>query len=184
MSALSAGNRRVIALTGPEAIKLFQDDFETIKTLSQEFKIKPKEVLETIKKQKEELQKATVEIKNLKKAQIEAQVPAWLSQMDNSGSVPFLYLSLDNYDLPDLKEISIKLLAKQPGFYFLLSNYPDKSLFLATVSKEFKDSVDLKKLGAWLNSEYSLKGGGNDFNIQGGGPKQNKDLLEELKKQL
>src|SRR3990167_2967917 len=184
MSALSSGNRRMVALTGPKAIKLFQYNFETIKTLSQEFKVRPEEVLETIKKQKEELQKATVEIRNLKKAQIEEQISAWLSQMDNSGSVPFLYLSLDNYDLTDLKEISTKLLAKQPGFYFLLSNHPDKSLFLATVSKEFKDSVDLKKLSAWLNSEYSLKGGGNDFNIQGGGPKQNKDLLEELKKQL
>ena len=41
MGALSAGNRRVFAVTGPKAIELMQDNFNTVKVLSQEFKVKP-----------------------------------------------------------------------------------------------------------------------------------------------
>src|SRR5205807_408485 len=39
VSALSAGNRRIVALTGPKAIELFQNCFMTLKNLSQEFKV-------------------------------------------------------------------------------------------------------------------------------------------------
>jgi alanyl-tRNA synthetase len=184
MSALSAGNRRVFAVTGPKAIELFQDEFETIRNISQEFKIKPEEVLETILKQKEDLQKAEVEIRKLKKSQIDTEIPSWLSKVDNSGKVPFLYLVLEDYDMSELRDISQKLIAQKPGFYFLLSNQDDKSFFLAAVAKEHKADMDLKKMGAWLNKEYSLRGGGKDLVIQGGGPKLTKDLSEEIKKQI
>lgn len=184
MSALSAGNRRIWALTGPKAIELFQDDFEALKKLSQEFKIKPEEVFDSVLKQKEDLHKALSEIKQLKKGQIDTQIPGWLSKLDVSSKVPFLYLNLDGYDVNELRDISQKLVDQKSAFYFLLSNQDDKTYFLATVAKELKDAVDLKKIGAWLNNEYSLKGGGKDLVIQGGGPKITEDLAQAIKKQI
>lgn len=184
MSALSAGNRRVFALTGPKAIELFQEEFETIKKLSQEFKIKPEEVLETVLKQKEDLQKAEAQIRKIRKSHIDSKIPTWLEKVDESGKVPFLHLVVEDYDMSELRDISQKLIDKKPGFYFLQSNHNDKTFFLAAVAKQLKDSVDLKKLGGWLNKEYSLRGGGKNLAIQGGGPRLAKDITEEIKQQI
>ena len=51
-SSLSAGHRRIVALTGPGAITLFQETFNNVKALSQEFKVKREHVLEAALKLK------------------------------------------------------------------------------------------------------------------------------------
>ena len=67
-TALSAGHRRIVAVTGPGAIELFQETFSIVKTLSQEYKVKREEVLDVVSKQKEQLKLAQQEIKQLKTA--------------------------------------------------------------------------------------------------------------------
>ena len=58
VSALSSGNRRIVALTGPAAIELFQQTFSAMKTLGQEFKVPIEQVVDAVKKQKEQLREA------------------------------------------------------------------------------------------------------------------------------
>ena len=55
VTALSAGHRRIVAVTGPRAIELFQETFDVSKQLGQEFKVKRDEILPAIAKQKEQL---------------------------------------------------------------------------------------------------------------------------------
>src|SRR5690606_12383666 len=43
--ALSAGHRRIFAVTGPKAIDLFQETFNVVKIIGQDFKVKREEVL-------------------------------------------------------------------------------------------------------------------------------------------
>ena len=52
-TALATGTRRIVAVSGPEAIKLFQSRFGIVKTLSEIYKAKPEEVLEAVTKQQE-----------------------------------------------------------------------------------------------------------------------------------
>ena len=46
-SALSAGNRRIVALTGLKALELFQHDFNLVKSLSQELKVPTAQLTQT-----------------------------------------------------------------------------------------------------------------------------------------
>ena len=67
VAALSAGNRRIVAVTGPAAVALFQQSYNTVKTLGQEYKVPTDQVLEALKKQKEHLKEAQQSLKELKR---------------------------------------------------------------------------------------------------------------------
>ena len=68
--ALSAGNRRIVALTGPKALELFQQDFSLIKKLSQELKVPGEQLVKTVEIQKNDLQESLRAIKQLKKSSL------------------------------------------------------------------------------------------------------------------
>ncbi|MDR3646472.1 MAG: alanine--tRNA ligase [Candidatus Babeliales bacterium] len=180
VGALSAGNRRILALTGPKAIELFQQDFSTVKQLSQEFKIKPDEVVDTVLKYKEQLKELQTTLAKLKKQGWQSEVNNWLSKIEEINGAPFLFLSLQDFESSDLKEISNSLINKKPGFYFIISNSGDASSFISSVSPEFTPKINLKDFSVWLKDNFGLRGGGKDV-IQGGGPVQEKSLEVKIK---
>jgi alanyl-tRNA synthetase len=179
VSALSAGNRRILAFTGPKAIELFQETFNTVKHLSQEFKVKPQEVIATVEKQQEELKQLQSKLNKLKKEAWINQIPTWLDKVENINNIPFLFLLLKDYENSELKEIATILLSKKPGIYFIASNNGTSS-FICTISPQFKDKLNTKEFSSFLKKEANLTGGGKD-NIQGGGPKIESDLEAKIK---
>lgn len=178
VSALSAGNRRIVALTGPEALKLFQQSFRTVKALSQEFKVPIEDVTEAIKKQKEQLRLTQNEIKKLKKLLYEKQIPEWIKKIETISSIPFLFIELEDANMQDLQEIAENLLKKEAGFYFLVGYKKDKSNFIATISEKFSSKINIKEFADWLK-EKGIQGGGKATTIQGGASKSQFIGLEE-----
>lgn len=181
VSALSAGNRRIFAVTGQKALQLMQDNFNTVKTLSQEFKVKPNEVIAAIEKQKQQLNNAQAELRTIKKQIIKSQIPLWQSKIEKINDVPFLYLNLENYGVDELKTIGEQLQKKTPGFYVLTSNHEDKSVFFASLASEHQEIIDMEAFGKWLKEAVGLRGGGKKGTLQGGGPKITKDLAPLIK---
>ena len=180
-AALSTGVRRIVAITGPEAIKTFRQGFNTVKKISEMFSAKPEEVLEVVEKQQRTLQEANTQIRQLKKQLYQAQIPVWASQVADAGGVPFLYLDLEGVANDEMKMICQKLAEKQPGFYFITSKNADRYGFFASVSKECADKIDLKAFANYARQELGLKGGGNAMQLQGGGsslPENFKQVLE------
>lgn len=175
-SALSAGNRRIFAVTGPKAVKLMQDDFETVKALSQDFKVKPDEVRDAVAKQKEQLKTVQAQLKQLKKQLWHAQVPVWEQQVKEINTIPFLFLGLEGYGNDELREIISTLQKKKSGFYFVISNIDGRSLFVTTIAKEHATKLDFAQFGAWLKDTCNLRGGGKGSALQGGGPAYDKNL--------
>lgn len=184
VTALSAGHRRIVALTGPKAIELFQDTFNTVKNLSTEFKVKREDVQESVFKQKEQLRQTQNQLKQLKKQLLQSQIPQWLSKVEKINDIPFGFINLVDAQADEIKEIAEQLQAKKPAFYFVISDNHDTSLFAATLSTEFKDRVNLKNLGQWLNDHYKLRGGIQPSAIRGGGGKFDANLEADLKKWL
>lgn len=179
-TALSTGVRRIVALTGPEAIKTFRNSFNTVKKLSEMFKAKPEEVVEVIDKQQRSLQEATSQIRQLKKQLFQAQVPVWSEQVANVNGIPFLYLALEDVANDEMKMISQKLAEKQPGFYIISSKNGERYGFFASVSKEYADKIDLKAFAQYARQELGLKGGGNATQLQGGGSKLPENFRQVL----
>jgi alanyl-tRNA synthetase len=184
VSALSAGNRRIFAVTGVRAIELMQKNFSAIKTLSQEFKVKPEEVVAAVEKQKLQLQETQLQLKTIKKQIIKSQIPAWQSKIEAINSVPFLYLKLENYGADELKNIAEQLQKKTPGFYILISNNENKSAFFASLAPEHQETINIANFATWLKDTTGIRGGGKKGTLQGGGPKITQDLAPLIKKGL
>lgn len=180
ISALSAGHRRITAVTGPQALALFQETFAITKALGQEFKVQKEQVLDSVLKQKEELKKAHHDIKQLKKTMFALQIPQWHEKMESINSIPFLYQSIDQASSEDLKELAQTLSAKKAGFYFLTSMIDNKGIYVAQVSPSIK--IDMKKIAQHLKDAYNIRGGGTNTFLQGGAPSFDSTLPENLKK--
>lgn len=181
VGALSAGNRRIFAVTGPRAVELMQQNFSVIKTLSQKFKAKPTEVLEAVEKQGELLHATQLEVRNLKKQLLKTQMPLWQLNIEDVNGIPFLYLQLEDYDGSELKDIVESLQQKKPGFYIVISNGENKSSFFASLAPEYLKSMDFTIFKKWLQETTGLRGGGRPGTLQGGGPRITKDYSEAIK---
>jgi alanyl-tRNA synthetase len=184
VSALSAGNRRIFAVTGPKALELFQESYRTVKTLSQEFKVQPHEVLNSVEKQKEQLKSLQTEIKSLKKKIVATQLPTWLAQVESVNEIPFLFLELEETPGDELKELAQQMQRQKPALYFLISSTDEKSAFIASLAPELSEKVDLKQFQTWIREELGLRGGGNKVALQGGGPRLEKTWAEQIKNWL
>ena len=170
--ALSTGTRRMVAITGPEAIKNYQQSFDATKTLSTQFKVKPEELVSAVEKQQQQLLEAHRTIKQLRQQMIKTSAAGWAAEMTHEHGVPFLYLSLEEYAGDELKTICQELDKYTPGFYVII-NKPQAKVaafnFYLHVSTAAQPLVDLKKCAEWLRTAHNLKGGGGANFLQGGG---------------
>jgi len=177
-ASLSAGNRRIFAVTGPAGIELFQKTFGQIKALGTEFKVPVEEVSEAVFKQKETLKNTQTLVKSLKKQLFDAQSVEWLKSSKTIGSVPYLHLSLA-LEAEDLREVSTILLKKQQGVYFLVTHHKDRSPFMIALSPEYSQKIDLKNLALWLK-EQGIHSGGGGTTLQGSLTGNSEQLSRQL----
>ncbi len=171
-TALATGTRRIAGVTGPEAIRLFQQTHTTVKKLSEEFKAKPEEVLAAVKKLQQSHQETLTEIKNLKKQLIKANSASMTKDMETIGTVPFLYLELENMGNDDLKTLCQELEKTAPGFYFVVSKDTTTGIssFLGYVCKSAQKEVNAKVcFDAIKVTNPEIRGGGSPVMIQGSG---------------
>lgn len=180
MSALSAGYRRITAVTGPRAVELFQETYDTIKNLSHEFKVQKEDVLHAVLKQKEEAKSLHHEIKQLKKMLHHAQLPQLLEKTESIKGIPFACTNIDAATHDELKEIGLALNQKKPGLYFLTSTMDNKIIFVASLDPSLATRLDLKKFAAYLKDTFGIKGGGSGNILQGSMANFDANLKKEL----
>lgn len=180
ISALSAGHRRITAVTGPRALELYQDTFSICKNLSQDFKVQREHILDAVHKLKEEYKQLQNEYKQLKKQSYQNQLASWLDQTETINGFAFLYQELKDATNEELKDLATQLGNKKPGFYFLTSMMDGKGIFLAYLSPTIKN-IDLKKFAEFLKEKHSIRGGGSGTILQGGAQQFDKALKEDIK---
>lgn len=180
-TALSAGHRRIFAVTGPQAINLFQKTFNTVIQISQLFKIKQDQVLDTIEKlhqQHKELQK---EIKAAQNKIILTQIPQLFEQTEHINNMPYVFAHFKDAQPDTLKEALTCAAQQKPGFYFFGSTTDDKAIFVAAISGEFTQRLNMKNFAIWLKEHAQLQGGGSSTMVQGGGTHLNAELKDMIK---
>lgn len=183
VSALSAGNRRIFALTGPKAVELFQENFNSVKALSQEFKVKPEQVVQTTLKQQELLRDTQNNLAKIKRQLWLSQLDSWAQQVTVVKELPVLSLVLNDFDINDLREIAQELNKKQAGLYIFIGNQQDnKANFICMLDQSLASKIDFKEFVNKLNTNFGLRGGGKDLAVQGSGPKISKDFKEQVLK--
>lgn len=171
-TALATGTRRIVAVTGCEALTLFQKTYTTIKKLGEEFKAKPDEVFAAVKKLQQTHQDLLLEVRNLKKQLIRANIMGYVQKMVTIATVPFLYLEQENMSIEDLKTVCQELEKTAPGFYFMVSKNTEacSSAFIGYVSKQLEGRVNAKKCFDVIKLTCpEVRGGGSPTMIQGNG---------------
>lgn len=180
VNALSAGHRRIFAVTGPKAIDLFQETYNACKKLSQQFKVKREEVLDTVEKFAEKSRELEKEVTKLKQQLVHTQIPAWEKEITPINGIPFLFIVLKDASNDSLREISTALQNKNPGLYFMVSDLGDRTSFLVNLSPQLAGQVDLKNLATLLKDKHGMQGGGSKNTLQGGGGKFDTKLKDAL----
>ena len=180
VSSLSAGHRRITAVTGMKAVELFQESYANIKQLCQDYKVQPQELYDAIDKQKSNLKNISLELKNLKKELWNYQVPTILTQIKSVKGIPFLYRVEHGIAPEELRNRILTLNRSKPGFYFIINKLADQIIFIATLDKSFQPKINLKEFATWLEKNYGLKGGGPATLLQGGGTHMPKDLQQAI----
>lgn len=183
ISALSAGHRRITAVTGPRALELYQDTFTICKTLGQDFKVQREHILDAVHKLKEEYKLLQTECKNLKKQSYQQQLASWIEQTESIKGVPYLYQELKDATNEELKDLATQLGNKKAGFYFFTSLAEGKGTFLAFLSPSIKN-IDLKKFAEFLKEKHGIRGGGSGTILQGGAQQFDKTLKEDIRQWL
>lgn len=168
--SLAAGQKRIVALTGPEALKLFQQTYSSIKKISVDAKVKITEVEATIEKQKTEKKALETELKKTKLQLIQASIPTWLQNSTVIKSVAVYIIENVAIDGILLQDIATAILQKTKGVVFLMrkSKEQEVSLFL-TASPEYISTINFSGLAEQLKNEYGLKCGAQKATIHGGG---------------
>lgn len=180
ITALAAGHRRIFAVTGEKAIALFQETFDIVKHLSQEFKVKREDVLNAIEKQKDAIKNLNAEIKHLKRQLLAAQMPVWEQAITTIGNIPYLYIALQDSSIEDMRDIVMRLNSKRPGFYCVTSTTDNKALFLCSISPEHANRISMNNLSTWIKETHGLRGGGSKNLLQGGGAKIEANLSDSI----
>lgn len=168
LSALSAGNKRIVALTGPKALELFQQEFAIVKTLGQELKVKPAEILEAFKKQRDQLKEFNTQVKTYKRKLWSLRKMDWVKDAVDIKGIPFVHVQVDDAAIEDFREIAQDLLNTKPGIYFLTASLPERAYFFLAFSPEFSSRLDTTKILEWLKV-HGFQGGGAKNTMQGSG---------------
>lgn len=181
-TALSTGTRRIVGVTGPEAVKLFQQTFSCVKKLGEDFKVKFEEVYDAVTRTQEQYQDALSQTKQLRKQLIKTQVTEWQNQIQTVGKTPFVFLKFEDLNNQDMKTICQDLEKHKPGLYFIFNKSKDSDAFTFVTfqSKKSDCKVCLKAFTELLKTKFNLRCGGNDEMVQGGGQTQIKDLEQEI----
>lgn len=179
-TALSAGHRRIFAVTGPQAINLFQETFNTVAQISQLFKVKQDQVCNTIEKLYQHNKDLQKELKIAQNKIILTQIPQLIAQAEQVNNIPYVFAHFKDTQPDTLKEAVTYAIQQKPGFYFFAST-TDKVNFIATISGEFTQCINMKSLTAWLKEHAQLQGGGNSTMVQGGGAHLDAGLKDMIK---
>ncbi len=178
-TALAAGQRRIVALTGGKALELMQNNFSLVKQLEQDLKVKSDALTDAVEKLQTKIKELLLQVKQFKAEQWKSLVPTWLQEAKSIGGMPYTSIVVTDF-AENLRDIVDALQAKQPGLYIVINQEDGKVLFIGSLAKQFANKLNMKELQVWLQEHCGLRSGGNALQIQGGGMMPSKDFAQAL----
>lgn len=179
-TALAAGQRRIVAYTGPQALQLTQDNFNLIKKLEQDCKVKSEQLQDVVEKMQAKIKDLTLQIKQFKSEQCLSIVEDILAKSDDLHGIPTACIKITGF-AQYVKDIAVALQAKKPGLYIIINVEHNASTCIASIAEKYSNQFALKSLQTYLQQDYGLRSGGNQLQVQGGGPVISDDDIKRIR---
>ncbi|MGE9293472.1 MAG: alanine--tRNA ligase, partial [Puniceicoccales bacterium] len=183
-SAISAGTRRIEAVSGSSAVELASQNFSRLHSISRKLSCRPDELeerLQTLLDQRTELEK---KLRNMEQKQAAAQGGDLLSQAVDKDGIKWIAASVKVANPNDMRGLAVDMLKKLgEGVVVLGGDFGGKVTVLATCSPEaIKQGHKAGDIVRELTAALGGKGGGKPDFAMGGG--KDADKLDEALKAL
>ena len=170
-NGVSSGVRRIEAITGPVALKYYQEQEQELKELSLLLRTSPNQLVKKVENLTEDLKAAQKQLEALQSQISQAQAGDILSQAEDINGVQLLTVRMDDLDMNGLRNMGDKLKDKLPsGVVVLATSKDDKVNFVVMATKEAVDKgVHAGKIIGEVAKVAGGGGGGRPNMAQAGG---------------
>jgi alanyl-tRNA synthetase len=168
-SAIAAGIRRIVAVTGPEAVALVHEEEDALQKSAAFYKAATRELPQKIEATQARMRELEKEIESFKKKEAAAKSGDLASQAREIKGVKVLATRSDG-DPKGLRDLADKLRDKLGNGVIALGAEADgKAMLLVAVTKDLSAKLSAKALLDELNKSFGGRGGGKPDLAQAGG---------------
>ena len=182
----ASGVRRIEAVTGMGAYEYANNNIDNIQDISKEFKVEPKNILDAISKNKQEIKELEANIEILKNKVINQEINEFLSNVEVFNGINLIVKEI-KVDSKDIKNF-IDLTKNKINNYIILfaTKNEDKISFAAAVDKNLNNKYKAGDIVKYIATLTGGNGGGKPDFAQAGGKDISKlaFALEETKKYI
>lgn len=181
-SSAASGIRRIEAITGKKVYEYLNKNIELIKSISDELKTNPKNVLSRAKSLNEEIKELKDDIQKLKEFNEKDIYKDIESEVKDINGINLLVHKFDNEDLDTLRNFENRIKDKYKDLIIVFATVKDnKIIFTASVSDSLTDKYNAGKIVKEVSKITGGNGGGKKNFAQAGGKDISK-LDEALEK--
>ncbi|MCX7821237.1 MAG: alanine--tRNA ligase [Brevinematales bacterium] len=176
-TSISAGTRRIEAITALSLLDIFRKNYMLLNEISIILNTKEDKILERIKSLLEEIKEKEKEIEDLKTKLLSSELDKIIEKCENYKGVKILAEILDK---PQNELVSITDIFKtkiDKGIVFLLAKNADKVSIVCGITKNLTDKIKAKEVVSEIAKFLGGGGGGRDDFAQAGG--KHTDKIEE-----
>ncbi len=176
-AALSAGVRRMVAVTGKEGVKLTQELFGAAKKVSEWLACPISHIDQAVELFLKKAEETTKSLKFLKKERLSTYAAQAAERFEMIGSVPFLFVYEPWFESSDLRELAQAISLKKQGACLLVAPKQEGNSFLFSFSAPH--DVHLSSLIKEIEKE-GIKCGGKGGILQGSIPKEKTEGIKKV----
>jgi alanyl-tRNA synthetase len=186
VSSLSAGVKRLVALTGPAALQLFNQSFSLLKQLATECKVQPTQLPVAFGKLQQQLKETERQTQTIKQSFIRVSAPTWISgakqiKGEKGGTLEFIYALFGELFTAEDVRLAVQQIAQQKpqAFIFVLANAAGAGPARITYAASVPAGLDVAGVKQMLTS-LGLRGGGSGAQLTGGGVYDSSRLADDI----
>jgi alanyl-tRNA synthetase len=169
-SSISAGVRRIEAITGERAVEQYQHSTDTLKRIAEMMKVSEPELVEHVEKMLARERNLEKQVDQLKNHVAQSAVSDLEGQARTVGNVRILAARVDGMDRQQLRALADSLRNKWKTAVVVLASAEDSNVaIVSAVTKDLTSKVHAGKLVGTVAQAVGGKGGGRPDMAEGGG---------------
>ncbi|MBZ5593308.1 MAG: alanine--tRNA ligase [Acidobacteriia bacterium] len=169
-SSISAGVRRIEAITGERAVEQYQHTADALKRIAEMMKVSEPELVEHVEKMLVHDRTLEKQVEQLKNKLAQSAASDLEGQARTVGNVRILAARLDGMDRQQLRALADSLRNKWKTAVVVLASAEDSNVsIISAVTKDLTSKVHAGKLVGAVAQAVGGKGGGRPDMAEGGG---------------